>query len=197
MLLSLRTTLSGGNYYYPILQMWKVRQSEMKCFAQGFPTSTEYISSGGGVKKSPSTCRSEGSAGAGCDCLSAGGGAVSAWLGPSAHGHPALGPKKSTLGPFLQPPGVQGKDRASRLPSPHWQCQVCGWLLSLGQGALASPWIPRAWETLHASPGFLICKAGIKMLPALWQVDFRRKRVLGALVHTVHQGSSVYHGCCG
>ena len=108
-----------------------------------------------------------------------------------------FGPKKSTLGHLLQPPGVQGKDRASRLPSPHWQCQVCGWLLSLGQGALASPWIPRAWETLHASPGFLICKAGIKMLPALWQVDFRRKRVLGALVHTVHQGSLVYHGCCG
>lgn len=90
MLLRLGTTLSGRNYYHLTLQMSKVRQSEMKCFAQGFPTSTEYISSGDGVKKSPSTCRTEGSAGAGCNCLSAGGEAVSAWLGPSAQGHPAL-----------------------------------------------------------------------------------------------------------
>lgn len=153
MLLSLRTTLSGGNYYYPILQMWKVRQSEMKCFAQGFPTSTEYISSGGGVKKSPSTCRSEGSAGAGCDCLSAGGGAVSAWLGPSAHGHPALGPKKSTLGPFLQPPGVQGKDRAG--------------LQSTPLSSLAMPGVWLATLSGPRSPGFSMDPQGLGNSPCL------------------------------
>lgn len=146
MLLSLRTTLSGGNYYYPILQMWKVRQSEMKCFAQGFPTSTEYISSGGGVKKSPSTCRSEGSAGAGCDCLSAGGGAVSAWLGPSAHGHPALWAQEVYTGALSPAPwGARKGQGRSPVDSP---------LLTGNARCVAgySLWAKEPW-VLYGSPG--------------------------------------------
>lgn len=146
MLLRLGTTLSGRNYYYLTLQMSKVRQSEMKCFAQGFPTSTEYISSGDGVKKSPSTCRTEGSAGAGCNCLSAGGGAVSAWLGPSAQGHPALWAQEvytEALSPT--PWGARKGQGRSPVDSPllagNARC-VAGYPL----------WAKEPW-LLHGSPG--------------------------------------------
>lgn len=146
MLLSLRTSLSGGNYYYPILQMRKVRQSEMNCFAQGFPTSTEYISSGGGVKKSPSTCGNEGSAGTWCDSLSAGGGAVSAWLGHSAHGRPALCTQEVYTGALSPAPwGARKGWGRSPVDSPllagNARC-VAGYPL----------WAKESW-LLHGSPG--------------------------------------------